>query len=138
SEDAALSVYDAASGARFAGPVDRAQFGATAWSDDSKTLYFIRLKQLAPGEAEINKYKDATADAWDLKAEPVALLGASVSHGPQMKAEEFPAIVIAPGAPLATALSINGVQNELAMWTAPADKIDDPKTAWTTFVSRDD
>src|SRR5215469_2133422 len=35
SEDASVSVYDAASGKKIAGPVDRAQFGATAWSQDS-------------------------------------------------------------------------------------------------------
>jgi len=138
SEDAVLTVYDAASGAKIAGPVDRAQFGATAWSDDSKTLYFIRLKQLAPGEAEIDKYKNATADAWDLKSEPVPVLGASVGHGPSMKPEEFPAININPGTPLAAAISINGVQNELALWLAPVGKIADPKTAWTPFVTRDD
>ena len=49
-----LSVYDAASGAKIAGPVDRAQFGATAWSDDSKTIYFIRLQQLAKGEDPVD------------------------------------------------------------------------------------
>ncbi len=138
SEEAVLTVYDAASGAKIAGPVDRAQFGATAWSDDSKTLYFIRLKELAKGEAEIDKYKNATADAWDLKSEPVPVLGASVGHGPAMKPEEFPAININPGTPLAAAISINGVQNELAMWLAPVGKIQDPKTVWMPFVTRDD
>lgn len=138
SEDAALAVYDAASGKQVAGPIDRAQFGATAWSDDSATLYFIRLKQLAPGEAEIDKYKSATADAWDLKSDPVAVIGADVGHGPAMKPEEFPTIVTSPGAPLAAAVSINGVQNEVAMWTAPAAEVADPKTRWTPFITRDD
>jgi prolyl oligopeptidase len=137
SEDAALTVYDAATGAKIAGPVDRAQFGATAWSDDSKTLYFIRLKKLAPGEAEINKYKDGTADAWDLKSEPVAVLGSTVGRGPTFKPDEFPAIVTSVGAPVAAALSINGVQNELAMWLTPADKLADPKAVWTPFIARD-
>ena len=39
SEDASITVYDAASGAKMGGPIDRAQFGATSWSDDSKLLY---------------------------------------------------------------------------------------------------
>ena len=138
SEDAAITVYDAATGAKIAGPVDRAQFGATAWSDDSKTLYFIRLKQLAPGEAEINKYKDGTADAWDLKSDPVPVLGSTIGHGPKFGENEFPAVVMSAGAPVAAALSINGVQNELAMWLAPADKVTDPKTIWTPFIARDD
>ena len=138
SEDAELSVYEAVGGKRIAGPVDRAQFGATSWSDDSKTLYFIRLKKLAATAPPSDKYKYATADSWDLKSEPVVLLGAGVGHGPEFLPAEFPAISVSVGAPLATALSINGVQNELAMWTAPAAKLADPKVAWTKFITRDD
>ncbi len=138
SEDADLTVYDAASGAQIAGPIDRAQFGATSWSDDSKLLYFIRLKKVAANAPPTDKFKDATADVWDLKSEPVAILGASVGHGPAFTPTEFPAIGLSIGAPLAAALSINGVQNELAMWLAPADKVNDPKVTWTKFITRDD
>jgi prolyl oligopeptidase len=42
------------------------------------------------------------------------------------------------GAPVATALSINGVQNELAMWVAPAAHVNDPNVKWTEFITRDD
>jgi prolyl oligopeptidase len=138
SEDAVLSVYDAAGGKKIAGPIDRAQFGATSWSDDSKILYFIRLQKLEAAAAPTDKYKNATADSWDLKSEPVALLGAGVGHGPEFLPAEFPAIAVSFGAPLATALSINGVQNELAMWTAPAAHLNDPRVAWTKFIVRDD
>lgn len=119
SEDASLTVYRAANGAKIAGPVDRAQFGATSWSDDSRTLYFIRLKKLAPGDPATERYKDTTADAWDLKRDPVPLIGTSVGHGPELKPAEIPAIQLTVGAPLAAVLSINGVQNELSMWLTP-------------------
>jgi prolyl oligopeptidase len=138
SEDAVLTVYDASSGTKVAGPIDRAQFGATSWSDDSQTLYFIRLKKAAPTDLPTDKYKDATADSWDLKSEPVAILGATVGHGPAFAPAEFPAIVMNVGAPVATALSINGVQNELAMWLAPVANVNDPKVQWTKFITRDD
>jgi prolyl oligopeptidase len=138
SEDASLTVYLAASGAKIAGPIDRAQFGATAWSDDSQTLYFVRLKKLAPGDPPTEKYKDATADGWDLKGEPVPLLGPSVGHGPEFKPTEFPVIELTVGAPLAAALSINGVQNELAMWLTPVASVADPKAPWTQFLTRED
>jgi prolyl oligopeptidase len=138
SEDAALTVFDAASGAKIAGPIDRAQFGATSWSDDSKLLYFIRLKKLAANDSPIEKYKDATADVWNLKSEPVPLLGSGLGHGPALKPTEFPAIAISIGAPVAAALSINGVQNELAMWLAPVAQVNDPKVEWTKFITRDD
>jgi prolyl oligopeptidase len=39
---------------------------------------------------------------------------------------------------VAAALSINGVQNELAMWLAPANRVSDPKITWTRFITRED
>jgi prolyl oligopeptidase len=138
SEDASITVYDAAGGAKLAGPIDRAQFGATSWSDDSKSLYFIRLQKTAANAPPSDKYLNATADVWDLKSEPVAILGASVGHGPAIKPAEFPAIAISIGAPVAAALSVNGVQNELAMWLAPAAKVNEPNVTWTQFIARDD
>jgi prolyl oligopeptidase len=138
SEDAAVTVYDAASGAKLAGPIDRAQFGATAWSDDSRNLYFIRLKKIAANDAPTEKYKDSTADAWDLKSEPVPVLGATLGHGPPIKPTEIPVISLSYGSPVAMALSINGVQNELAMWVTPVARVRDPKATWTKFITRDD
>jgi prolyl oligopeptidase len=138
SEDAALTVYDAASGTKIAGPVDRAEFGATSWSDDSQILYFIRLKKLAANDPPTDKYKDSTVDAWNLTSEPVPILGSIVGHGPAFKPAEIPAIVMSVGAPVAAALSINGVQNELAMWLAPATSANDPKVTWKEFITRND
>ena len=138
SEDAAISVYDAASGKAIAGPLDRAQFGASAWSNDSDTLYFIRLKKLAPTDAQTERYRDASLVAWNLKSEPVAILGSKVGHGPKFGPDETPAIGIEPGVPVALAISINGVQNEQAMWIAPVDKVDDPNVDWKQIVTRDD
>ncbi len=138
SEDAAISVYDAATGTRIAGPLDRAEYGPTAWSNDGTALYFIRLKLLAPGESDIEKYKDPTLDRWDLHGALMPLLGNSVGHGPDFAPVEAPSLQIAPGAPLAAAASTNGVQNELAIWLAPAAQIDDPQVNWTPFVTRAD
>src|ERR1700722_18263039 len=138
SEEASIPVYDAARGARIGGPIDRAQFGATSWSDDSKLLYFIRLQKTAANAPASDKYLNATADAWDLKSEPVAILGASLGHGPALTPVDAPAIAISVGAPVAAALSINGVQNELAMWLAPAARVSDPKVTWTKFLTRED
>ena len=138
SEDAAISVYDAASGARIAGPVDRAEYGATAWNDEGTALYFVRLKLLAPGESDIEKYKDPTVQRWDLHGALVPVLGSTVGHGPAFSSVEQPSLEIVPGAPLAAAININGVQNELAAWLAPVAQIDDPAAAWTPFLVRAD
>jgi prolyl oligopeptidase len=138
SEDAALTVYDAANGAKIAGPIDRARFGATAWSDDSKMLYFVRLQKLAAGAPLTDTYKYATADAWDLKSEPVSVLGARLEGGPNLKPEEFPVVQIFFGSPLAAAISINGVQREIAMWLTPAATLGRIRPKWTPFITRAD
>jgi prolyl oligopeptidase len=138
SEDASLFVYDAASGAQIAGPIDRAQFGATSWSEDSRTLYFIRLKALAPGEPETEKYLDATLDAWDLVSPPVEVLGRKLGHGPAFDPVETPTLEITPGAAMALATAINGVQNELTAWLVPATQAADVDAKWQPFVTRDD
>jgi prolyl oligopeptidase len=138
SEAASIFVYDTATGKQIAGPFDRADFGATSWSNDSNTLYFVRLKKLAPGEAETEKYRDATLVSWDLKSEPVAVLGSTVGHGPSFLPDEAPTLTISPGAPMAMAVSINGVQNEQALWLAPVSQVNDPNVKWTPFVTRAD
>lgn len=138
SEAASLFVYDAAGGKQIAGPIDRADFGATSWSSDSRLLYLIRLKKLAPGEADINKYKNATAQVWDLKSEPVSVAGNGIGKSTDFTPDEFPAIQINPGAPTALLASINGVQNEVKLWTAPAALANSPNAPWKPFVDRSD
>ena len=138
SENAVMSVYDAKTGVRIGEPIDRVQFGATAWSSDAATLYFNRLQELKPGDPETGKYKNSALDAWDFKAAPVALLGATTGHGPKVGEDEFPVVLISPGAPLAVMDSVNGVQNEQKLWLAPADQAAKPDAPWKPFVDRDD
>jgi prolyl oligopeptidase len=138
SEDASIAVYDAASGKQIAGPLDRAQFGATTWSNDSNTVYFIRLKKLGANDAGTERYKDAVLVGWNLKSEPVVIAGSTAGHGPKFAPDETPALGIEPGTPVAILDSVNGVQNEQALWQAPVDKVDDPNVAWKPFVVRED
>lgn len=138
SEDASMTVYDAATGKPIVGPIDRARFGATAWSTDSKTVYFNRLAKLKPGAPETDTYKNSTLDAWNLAGNPHTVLGSSAGHGPKFAPEAFPILLLMPGATNALAVSINGVQNEWKAWVAPAGEAANPKTAWKPLVDRTD
>ena len=137
SEAASLFVYDAASGAQIAGPVDRAEFGATSWSADAQTLYFIRLKKLESGAPQTEKYLDSSIEAWNLKSDPVPILGRTVGRGPSLDPVENPALIVVPDAPQALLLAINGVQNEFTAWFAPAARVEDPTVVWQPFFNRD-
>jgi len=138
SEDASLSVYDAATGARIAGPIDRAQFGVTSWTGDSAKLYFIRLKALKSTDPVTEKYRDASLDAWDLKSDPNMLYGSLAGHGPQFTADETPALTVTPASSVAVLESINGVQNEVKLWTAPASVAENPDAKWMPLADRSD
>ncbi len=138
SEEASLFVYDAATGTQIAGPVDRAEFGATSWSADSKTLYFIRLKKPADGAPPTDKYLDSTIDAWNLRSEPVPILGGNTGRGPKLDPVENPVLVVVPGATHALLLAVNGVQNEFSAWLAPPQRVEDPNLVWQPFFDRDD
>ena len=134
SEEASLFVYDAATGAQIAGPVDRAEFGATSWSADSKTLYFIRLKKPADGAPPTDKYLDSTLDAWNLRSEPAPILGGNTGRGPKLDPVENPVLVVVPGATHALLLAVNGVQNEMTAWLAPPAAVEDPHAHLATVL----
>jgi prolyl oligopeptidase len=138
SEAANLFVYDAATGAQIAGPIDRAQFGATSWSLDSSTVYFIRLKALGPNDPGIEKFRDATLDAWSLTSPPIPLYGSLIGHGPKFGHDETPVLEVSPGVSVAVLASQNGVQPEIKAWVAPMAQAGSPDAPWTLLVDRDD
>ncbi len=138
SEAAWIFVYDVASGQQIAGPLDRADPPFVAWSADSSRLYFTRLKKLAPDEDVTEKYRNTAVVSWDLKSEPVAILGSTAGRGPSFGPDDTPTLAIRPGAPMAMAISFYGVQSELTIWLAPVSEVNDPKVNWSPLVTRAD
>jgi prolyl oligopeptidase len=138
SEAASVFVYDTATGQLIAGPLDRADPGFAAWSPDSRQLFVTRLKQLAPGEDESEKYRNTTVASWDLKSDAISMLGSTAGRGPAFTPDETPVLEIWPGSSVAIASSLNGVQSELALWTAPVSRLNDEKVEWIPLVVRTD
>jgi prolyl oligopeptidase len=138
SEDASLYVYDVATAKPIAGPVPNAQFGGVSWLPGDQSLFTTLLTPLKPGEAETDKYKNSKAYIWDMKSAPVPVLGPGVSPNVPISPDEFPIVATFAGAPIAAAVSINGVQNEIAAWTAPVAAAGSPNAPWTKLVGRDD
>ncbi|HZZ34095.1 MAG TPA: hypothetical protein VFE03_00110, partial [Caulobacteraceae bacterium] len=138
SEDAALSVYDAASGKVVAGPLARAQFGAVAWTADSKALTLNQLQALPAGAPRMERYNNSAAAYWDLKGEPVELAGAKTGRGPKLDAIQIPAMILADGSPVAALGATAGVQNEVSIWIAPLARMTDPAAPWRRLTTPDD
>ena len=130
SEDAKLSVIDVASGKTIAGPIDRARFGATGWTDDGKTLFMTLLADLPPNAPPTEKYQNSVAYGWDLKSAPVPLLGGKTVAAIKAPPAMFPAVMTGHGAPIAMATIINGTQNEHEIWTVPIAQATTPNAPW--------
>jgi|KBSMisStaDraftv2_1062788.scaffolds.fasta_scaffold30082_3 prolyl oligopeptidase len=138
SEDASLWIYDVATGSRIAGPVPNAQFGIIGWTPDDRHLFTTLMQGVKPGRPETDKYLNSKAYVWDLKGAPVPILGVGISPAVPFKPEEFPGVFTVPDAPLALAVNVNGVQNEMAIWTAPVTAAGSADAPWKPFVKRDD
>ncbi|MGI8840845.1 MAG: prolyl oligopeptidase family serine peptidase [Caulobacteraceae bacterium] len=136
SEAAQLFVYDAATGAQIAGPVDRTDFGGLSWSDDGKTLFFLRLQKT---DNPRFKYFNITDQVWNLKDAPRDVLGAPVKESPIKVPPVMAAgVVLTPGSDVAAAFVQNGVQNEVEIWTGPAARAGDPTAPWRPLTTRED
>jgi len=138
SENASLTVYDASTGAKVAGPLPRARYDFVNWTDDSQSLLVNLLNPFAPGENPANKNTNSKVYFWDMRSPPVPLLGSGVSGPIAFARNEIPVIGIEPTAPVAFAINARGVQNEVALWTAPVADANKPGAAWRPLATRDD
>ncbi len=103
------SVYDATSGARIAGPLER-----VAWSNDVERDLADAVLQ--PPETRLHP---PIGRLQELHARCVGSRRRAGHAGwrdgrarPKIGEDEFPVVLVAPGAPLAVLDSVNGVQNE--------------------------
>lgn len=137
SEDASLFIYDVATDKQIAGPVPLAQFGSVQWTDDDSKLFVNLLAEQKPGAPGTDKFKNSRMVVWDMKSAPVPVLGNGISKGITFKPEEMPFLMLSPGTPVALALNINGVQNEIEAYTAPVAQLG-TDALWTPLVTRAD
>ena len=138
SEDASLFVYDTVTGKQIAGPVPHAQFGAVQWTSDDSSLFVNLLAAPKPGAPGTDKYKNSYVAMWDLKTAPKPVLGNGVSKAFPLMPEEFPVIGLNAGTPVAFALSVNGTQNEEALWSVPLSQAGSPAAPWKKLIARED
>ncbi len=138
SENSVLKVIDAATGRTIAGPLDRAQFGGVAWLEDGSAMFISRLQPLAPGAAPTDKYRNMTADYWDLKNDTIRVAGPGAGKGPITDPNQFAFISTVPGSDTVALIGANGVQNEIDMWWGEGAAAMRGTAAWRPFLTAAD
>jgi prolyl oligopeptidase len=138
SEASSVTVLDVDSGRTIAGPIDRAQFGSPSWLDDAAGVFFLRLQELRAGAPASDKYLNSAAWFWDLKALPTAIVGASTGRGPVTEAVKFPLVSVVRDSGHVLLTVLNGVQNEVEVWTGAAVDARRGAAHWRKLVATAD
>jgi prolyl oligopeptidase len=137
SEDAVLRVYDVRTGQPIGGAADRAQLGLLAWSDDSASLYFNRLRAPAPGEAPTDRYRYTTLERWDLRSAPAPFFDPKRAGPAALGPTDIPSLTLSRTSPIAALGFEDGADPNLAIWTAPKSELGGAP-AWRPLVSHAD
>ncbi len=137
SEDSRMTVLDTATGKTIAGPVDRAQLGNVDWADDGQSLTFIRLRKMTPGMDAAEKYRNLTADTWDLRSEPKSLLGPTIAGAPITDPDDGGQIAHVPHSDFVLLTGFTGVQNEFRLWWGKQADLAASKSRWTPLLGYD-
>lgn len=137
SEESVLHVIETASGRVLPDAITRAREGVSSWRIDNTSFYYLRENKLAPGEPATNKEQKVRTYLHVLGTDPetdVAVGGFGVSPAVPVAPTGFDAISTTPASSYALSIVQNGVQNESAVYAAPAAAVVDAKAPWQKIV----
>jgi prolyl oligopeptidase len=136
-EDAVLRVYDVGTGKQIGGVVDRAQFGMLAWSENSATVFLNRLRQLLPAENPLNRYRETTVDAWNMREHPQTVFSRALLPSAGLSPTDEPQFVLPSASRFAFLRLEDGADPNIAIYVAPTDQVRSP-SAWRPLVTHAD
>ncbi|MBV8150877.1 MAG: prolyl oligopeptidase family serine peptidase, partial [Candidatus Eremiobacteraeota bacterium] len=116
-------------------------FGATAWSADSKTIFYNQLRQLKPGQPETDRELRSIAYRHVLGATgpDTAVMGIGLDPGVPFVPTDAPFVAISPASPYAIGINVHGVQNEQTLYvTNVADVVSGNHITWRKIADVDD
>jgi prolyl oligopeptidase len=133
SEESVLHVIETATGRALPDAITRARDGVSSWRPDNASFYYLRENKLAPGEPATDKEQKVHTFLHVLGQDPetdVAVGGFGVAPGVPVPAAGFVAIVTTPVSNYTLAVVQNGVQNEMAIYAAPAASVTNAQAPW--------
>jgi prolyl oligopeptidase len=133
SEQASIYVMETATRRQLGEPIDRAQYPGISWRPDSRSFFYLRQQELKPGMPATEKYQDGRAWLHVVGTSANAdtlVAGPNVSKHMPVRRADFVFVNAIPGSRFAIAAVANGVQNEVALYTAPLVSVGKPDTPW--------
>lgn len=138
SEKTVLHVVDAATGKLLPDVIERAIAIAPSWREDGRSFYYFRTPKPRPNAPESERDTKGVARLHVLGRDPErdpAVFGYGVSPRIPVAPEDFSVVSVSPRTRWALALIAHGVQNELAVYAAPAAAVTSPRAPWRKIAS---
>ena len=138
SEDAAMRIIDTRTLKQRGPEISRVQWGASAWSPDSREIYFHRMQPLLPGMPNTDKYQRSSAVVMAPGGSEKSirtLLTAGKDLG--IPATEFGFIDITPDG-RAVATVVDGVSPDFRAWHSTLAALRAGKPGWKPLFDRED
>ncbi|HEY0393049.1 MAG TPA: prolyl oligopeptidase family serine peptidase [Candidatus Elarobacter sp.] len=137
SEKTVLRVVDVRTGRLLGDVIDRAIFISPSWRDDGRSFYYFRTPKPRPNQPESERDTNGVARLHVLGRDPdrdPAVFGYGVNPKIPIAPEDAAVVSVSPRTRWATATVVHGVQNELALYAAPASAVTGARTPWRRIV----
>jgi len=133
SEKTVLHVLDTRTGRLLPEVIERAIYVPPSWRDDGRSFYYFRTPKPAANQPESEKDTKGVARLHVLGTNPErdpAIFGYHVSPRIPFAPEDAAFVAVSPRTRWAIAAISHGVQNEVALYVAPAASVTGPNAPW--------
>jgi prolyl oligopeptidase len=133
SEKTVLHVVEARNGRLLRDVIERAIYNPPSWRDDSRSFFYFRTPKAPPNQPQSERDTKGVARLHVLGRPPErdpAVFGYGVSSRIPFAPEDAGFVNVSPRTRWATAAVVHGVQNEIALYVAPAASVTGPNAPW--------
>ncbi|HEX3549366.1 MAG TPA: prolyl oligopeptidase family serine peptidase [Candidatus Elarobacter sp.] len=141
SEATVLHVLDARTGKLLSDVIDRAIYIPPSWRDDGRSFYYFRTPKPRPNAPQSEKDTDGVARLHVLGRDPdrdPAVFGYGVRSDIRFAPEDAAVVSVSPRTRWAIAAVVHGVQNEIAVYVAPAAAAASARAPWRKIAGYGD
>lgn len=141
SENTTLHVVETRTGRLLPDVIDRTPFSAPEWRPDGRSFYYYRTPKLAPNAPQSDRDTRGVTRLHVLGRDPErdpAVFGFGLSKRIPIAPEDATSVVVTSHSRYALALVEHGVQNEFALYVAPAAAAVDAHAPWRKVVGYED
>jgi len=141
SEDAVVHVVDLASGRETGEAIDRAEVAYPAWRPDGRSFYYNRLQKLGPNSPLTERYQKSRAYFHSVGNDPekdLPVFGYEVSPTVKIASPDISLVLTVPDSAYAVGLVAHGDQNEVTLYLASIDAVQNGDAPWQRLCDVDD